>query len=54
MRTEEVPFFLALIEHLAERGIPCPRPVRAEDGNALGELADRPAAVVAFLPANRC
>ena len=44
-----LPFFLALLDHLAERGINCPRPVRARSGQALGRLSGRPAAIVTFL-----
>jgi len=45
----DVPFFLALMEHLAARGITCPQPVKDRDGRALGELCGRPAAIVTFL-----
>jgi len=45
----DVPFFLALMEHLASRGINCPQPVKARNGNALGILCGRPAAIVTFL-----
>src|ERR1700755_1395235 len=45
----DVPFFLALMEHLAARGITCPQPVKARDGSTLGTLCGRPAAVVTFL-----
>jgi len=45
----DLPFFLALMEHLAERGISCPLPVRGRDGRAERELAGRPAAIVSFL-----
>src|SRR5215217_4460545 len=46
---EDLPFFLALMEHLASRGLTCPQPVKARNGNALGTLCGRPAAVVTFL-----
>jgi homoserine kinase type II len=46
---KDLPFFLALIEHLAKRGINCPLPVHNKAGGVLGELAGRPAAVVTFL-----
>ncbi|MGF1640619.1 MAG: homoserine kinase [Rhodospirillales bacterium] len=49
VRREDLPFFLALMEHLAGRGVPCPTPVRGRDGRALRTLADRSAAVVTFL-----
>lgn len=45
----DVPFFLALMEHLAARGITCPQPVKDRSGKALGMLCGRPAAVVTFL-----
>jgi len=45
----DVPFFLALMEHLAQRGINCPQPVKAKNGEALGKLCGRPAAIVTFL-----
>ena len=45
----DVPFFLALMEHLATRGINCPQPVKNKNGEALGHLCGRPAAIVTFL-----
>ena len=45
----DLPFFLALMEHLAGRGITCPQPVKTRNGNILGRLAGRPAAIVTFL-----
>jgi homoserine kinase type II len=45
----DLPFFLGLMDHLAERGINCPRPIHGKDGNALRSLAGKPAAVTSFL-----
>ena len=45
----DLPFFLALMEHLANRGITCPQPVKNRAGETLGRLAGRPAAIVTFL-----
>jgi len=45
----DLPFFLNLIEHLAARGLTCPQPVRNRAGEALGRLANRPAAIFTFL-----
>lgn len=45
----DLPFFIALMEHLARNGVACPTPVKARDGIALRELCGRPAAVVTFL-----
>lgn len=49
VRREDLPFFLALMTHLADHGINCPLPVKGRDGRALRELAGRPAALVTFL-----
>jgi homoserine kinase type II len=46
---EDLPFFIALMEHLARHGVACPTPVRGRDGTALRELCGRPAAIVTFL-----
>ena len=45
----DLPFFIGLMDHLASRGLNCPRPVRDRHGVALGMLAGRPAAMVTFL-----
>jgi homoserine kinase type II len=45
----DLPFFLALMEHLAGRGITCPLPVKNKQGGVLGKIAGRPAAIVTFL-----
>jgi homoserine kinase type II len=49
VKAEDLPFFIGLMEHLAERGVTCPQPVRDRAGSALGELAGRPATIVTFL-----
>jgi len=49
VRAADLPFFVGLMEHLAERGVTCPQPVRNRAGEALGTLAGRPAAIVTFL-----
>lgn len=46
---DDLPFFLGLMEHLAERGLSCPLPVHRNDGEMLSELAGRPAAIITFL-----
>lgn len=45
----DLPFFVDLMEHLAARGLNCPQPIRDSRGEALGQLAGRPAAIVTFL-----
>ncbi|MGB3501962.1 MAG: homoserine kinase [Mesorhizobium sp.] len=46
---DDLPFFIGLMQHLADKGINCPLPVKRRDGETIGRLADRPAAVVTFL-----
>jgi homoserine kinase type II len=46
---EDLPYFLALMQHLAARGITCPLPVRDREGQTLKTLAGRPAALITFL-----
>jgi homoserine kinase type II len=45
----DLPFFLGLMTHLAAHGINCPQPVKNRNGDALGALAGRPAAIINFL-----
>lgn len=45
----DLPYFLGLMLHLAEHGLPCPLPVRARDGGLLRRLAGKPAAIVSWL-----
>ena len=47
---EDLPYFLGLMEHLRERGLSCPLPVRGRDGRNLQELAGKMAAITTFLP----
>jgi homoserine kinase type II len=46
---QDLPYFLALMEHLAARGINCPLPVRDREGRTLRQLAGKPAALITFL-----
>ncbi len=46
----DLPWFLGLMEHLSQRGIVCPLPVRGRDGVALRHLCGRHAAITTFLP----
>ena len=43
---KQLPFYLQLMKHLAERGIPVPNPVPDGNGNILHSLKGKPAAVV--------
>jgi len=46
---DDLPYFLSLMAHLAERGVRCPQPARSRNGEVYSELAGRPAAVINFL-----
>lgn len=51
VRVEDVPFYLALMEHLAAKGLPCPRPLRRRDGAYASVVrTSKRAAMVSFLP----
>jgi homoserine kinase type II len=47
---EQLPFYLYLMKHLAQRGIPVPDPAADEAGDILHKLCGKPAAVVNRLP----
>ena len=47
---EALPFVMTLMTHLAERGIPAPRPALARNGSAVQTLCGKPAAIVQRLP----
>lgn len=49
LSAQQLPFFIALMAHLAQHGIPCPAPVARRDGEYLGELQARPAVIVSCL-----
>ncbi|MBZ0217143.1 MAG: homoserine kinase [Fimbriimonadaceae bacterium] len=46
---DDLPFFLGLMHHLADRGLNCPTPIADREGNTLRQLAGRPAALISFL-----
>lgn len=46
---ERLPFHLELMQHLAQRGIPCPAPLADRNGRLFNMLNDRPATLVTRL-----
>ncbi len=46
----DLPFFMALLDHLADRGLPVPRALRDKSGVQIQEVAGRPACLIEFLP----
>jgi homoserine kinase type II len=49
VEAKDLPFFLKLKQHLADRAIPCPLPIARKDGALLSEIAGKPAAIISFL-----
>ena len=47
---DDLPFYIGLMDHLAQAGVTCPAPVHREDGEMLGELNGKPAVIVTRLP----
>ena len=46
----DLPYFLALTTHLADKGLPVPRPVTDRGGRTLQMLCGRPACLIEFVP----
>lgn len=46
---KDLPFFLGLMNHLAAKGERCPTAVADRNGDTLGTLAGKPAAIITFL-----
>lgn len=49
MDAEALPFFMAVMDHLAAHGVPVAHPVARNDGSFLSRVQDRPAALVYHL-----
>lgn len=50
LKAEQLPFYIELMNHLAEKGIPVPQPQTRKDGKRLSTLHGKPAAIVSKLP----
>jgi homoserine kinase type II len=50
----QLPYYLELMRHLAEKGIPVPKPIANHTGAILFELKNKPAAIVSKLPGASC
>ena len=50
LSSEQLPFYLELMRHLANQGIPVPKPIENSKGQILFSLKGKPAAIVSKLP----
>jgi homoserine kinase type II len=46
----DLPFFMALLDHLAAKGLPVPPAIKDREGVEIQELEGRPACLIRFLP----
>ena len=46
---DDLPFFMALLDHLAAKGLPVPPAIPDREGREIQELAGRPACLIKFL-----
>ena len=49
VRTEDLPFFMGMMGHLAEKGFPAPLPVPGKDGKAIRAIQGKPVVIITFL-----
>jgi homoserine kinase type II len=47
---EDLPYFMALLDHLAAKGLPVPPAIKDREGREIHELEGRPACLIQFLP----
>lgn len=50
LTAQQLPFYLELMRHLANKGIPVPKPIENKQGEILFALKGKPAAIVTKLP----
>ena len=49
IREEDLPFFLQLMQHLSQKGFPCPVPIKNKQGEFLSQILDKKCVIVSFL-----
>lgn len=50
LSAQQLPFYLELMRHLANKGVPAPKPIESKQGDILFSLKGKPAAIVTKLP----
>jgi homoserine kinase type II len=46
---QDLPYFLGIMEYLADKNFPSPKPIKNFNGVTLGKILGKPAAIVTFL-----
>lgn len=49
LKHEQLPFFMDLTQHLSQKGVACPAPIAARDGDLTATLSGKPACIVSKL-----
>src|SRR5262245_22550272 len=49
VKADDLPFFMGMMGHLAEKGFPAPLPVPGKDGKALHTIQGKPVVIITFL-----
>lgn len=49
VKAADLPFFMGMMGHLADKGYPAPLPILARDGQAIRALMGKPAVIITFL-----
>lgn len=50
LTSSELPYYLNLMVHLSNHGVPCPSPIANHENKFLGSLNSKPASLVTYLP----
>ncbi len=50
VRGGDLPYFMALLDHLADKGLPVPPAIKDREGREVHKLEGRPACLIKFLP----
>jgi len=50
VEADDLPYFMALLDHLADKGLPVPPAIKDRNGVEIQELEGRPACLIKFLP----
>ncbi len=54
VNTDDLPYFLELMNHLSQKGIACPTPIANKKGEYLGKIEGKPFAITSFLKGLSC